>query len=139
MVWTLAEELNRPIKPGGSVTLRRRKRQRGLEADRSFWIANAFRMQGRRRLDLRTDPPPDLAIEIDVTHATLDRMSIYAALRIPEVWTLAGDILNFHVLQDNGTYSAAPASLSFPMVTPADLMHFVLEARQAARQRALEW
>src|SRR5260370_32417765 len=45
LVWTLTEELGLPIKPGGSVTVRRRKRQRGLEPDRCYWIANAHRMQ----------------------------------------------------------------------------------------------
>src|SRR5262249_36748647 len=88
MVFVLTEELGLPLKRGGSTTLRRRKRQRGIEADACYWIASASQMAGRRRLDLRTDPPPDLAIETDVTHSSMDRLSIYAALGVPEVWRL---------------------------------------------------
>src|SRR5438067_8564176 len=48
----LTEELGLPIKAGGSVTMRRRRRKRGIEADECYWIANAARMAGHRRLDL---------------------------------------------------------------------------------------
>src|SRR5947207_175014 len=61
LVVALAEELNVPLKRGGSTTLRRRKKQRGLEPDRSYWIANEAAMRGKRHYDSRTDPPPDLA------------------------------------------------------------------------------
>ncbi len=88
LVFVLTEELGLPLKRGGSTTLRRRKRLRGIEADECFWIANATRLAGKRRLDLRADPPPDLAIEIDVSHSSLDHLAIYAALRVPEVWRL---------------------------------------------------
>jgi Uma2 family endonuclease len=94
-VLVLTGELGLPIKPGGSTTLRRRLLRRGIEADECFWITNAHRIAGRRRLDLRTDPPPDLAIEVDVTHSSLDRLAIYAALGVPEIWRLAGDTLIF--------------------------------------------
>src|ERR1700731_8856 len=67
LVVTLTEELGLPLKAGGSTRMRRQLHQRGIEADESFWIANAHRMKGRRRLDLRTDPPPDVAIEVEVT------------------------------------------------------------------------
>ena len=137
MVFVLTDELGLPLKRGGSTTLRRRLHRRGIEADACFWIANAHRMAGRRRLDLRTDPPPDLAIEVDVTHSSLDRMGIYAALRVPEVWRLEGDILTFYVLGADGTYKQAAASLSFPLVTPADLLGFLQQARQAGDENAV--
>ena len=86
MVLILTLELGLPLKRGGSVALRRQLRRRGIEADSCFWIANAHRMAGRRRLDLRVDPPPDLAIEVDVTSSSLNRLAIYAALGVPEVW-----------------------------------------------------
>jgi Uma2 family endonuclease len=129
LVRVLTEELGLPIIGGGSVTIRRRRRQRGLEPDRCYWIANAPRMAGRRRLNLRTDPPPDLAIETDVTHSSLDRMGIYAVLGVPEVWRLEGDTLTFHVLGADGAYAVAAASRSFPLVTPAEVMGFLQQAR----------
>jgi Uma2 family endonuclease len=131
LVLVLTEELGLPLKGGGSTTLRRRLRRRGIEADECFWIANAPRMAGRRRLDLRRDPPPDLAIEVDVSHSSLDRLTIYAALGVPEVWRLQGDSLTFHALGADGNYQAAPASRSFPMVSPADLLRVLQQARQA--------
>jgi Uma2 family endonuclease len=132
LVLTLTQELGRPIFPGGSVTMRRRRRLRGLEADDCFWIENAARMAGRKKLNLRIDPPPDLALEVDATRSSLDRLSIYAALRVPEVWRLEGDALTFHVLGPDGQYVSAAHSRSFPLVTPADLLSFVQEARQVA-------
>jgi Uma2 family endonuclease len=131
MVFVLTEELGLPLKRGGSTTLRRRLKRRGIEADECFWIANAHRMAGRRRLDLRTDPPPDLAIEIDVTSSSLDRFGIYAALKVPEVWRLEGDVFTFHVLGSDGNYATATHSQTFPQVAPADLLGFLQEARKA--------
>jgi len=123
---TMTEELGSPILQGGSVTLRRRHRQRGLEPDRCYWIANEAAVRGKDRLDLRVDPPPDLAIEVDVTSSSLNRMSIYAALGVPEVWRLDNQTLTFHALDANGKkYTAISHSLSFPLVAPADLMGFV--------------
>jgi Uma2 family endonuclease len=144
LVIALAEELGMPLTPGGAVTLRRHRRQRGLEADASFWIANAHRIAGRRRLDLRTDPPPDLAIEIDVSRSSLNRLAMYAKLGVPELWRLDGDTLTFHALGADNTYQNIPASLSFPLVTPADLSGFVLQAHQSgdlplALRRFREW
>jgi Uma2 family endonuclease len=130
LVFTLTEELGLPIFAGGSVTMRRRRKKRGIEADECYWIANAPRMAGLRRLNLRTDPPPDLAIEVDVTHGSLDRLSIYATLGVPEVWRLDGDTLTFHVLGADGKYTSATASRSFSIVKPADLLGFLQQARQ---------
>jgi Uma2 family endonuclease len=130
-VFVLTEELGLPFTPGGSTTLRRRLRRRGVEADECYWIANAHRLTGVRGLNLRRDPPPDLVIEVDVTHSSLDRLSIYAALGVPEVWRLDGDQLTFYVLGARGTYSPAAASQALPLVTPADLLGFLQQARQA--------
>jgi Uma2 family endonuclease len=137
LVVTLTEELGLPIVCGGSTTLRRRGRKRGIEGDECYWIANASRIAGRRRLNLRTDPPPDLAIEVDVTRSSLDRLSIYAALAVPEVWRLDEDTLTFHVLGANGKFTEATSSRSFPLVTPADMLAFLQQARQGGDGNAV--
>ena len=131
LVFVLTEELEMPLKNGGSTTLRRRMKKRGIEADACFWIANAHRMKGRRRLDLRRDPPPDLAIEVDVTNSSLDRLAIYASLRVPEVWRLDNGVLTFHVLGTNKKYATAPVSRCFPLIAPADLLMFLKRGRRA--------
>jgi Uma2 family endonuclease len=131
LIIALAEELGLPLRGGGSTTMRRRLRRRGIEADECYWIANADRMKGVRNLNLRRDPPPDLALEVDVTHSSLDRLAIYAVLRVPEVWRLEGDILTFHILDSAGHYVEAAVSRSFPLVTPGVLLSFLQRVRQA--------
>jgi Uma2 family endonuclease len=96
-------------------------------------------VRSKRHIDLRTDPPPDLAIEVDVTSSSLNRMGIYAALRVPEVWRLDGQTLTFHVLGPDGKYITSSHSLSFPLLTPADLLRFLalratLEENAVVRQ-----
>jgi Uma2 family endonuclease len=120
----LTEELNLPCRAGGSVTLRRRRKQRGLEPDNCYWIASAPLLQGKTHLDLRVDPPPDLAIEIDVTSSSINRMSIYAALGVPEIWRLSTGGITFLMLE-SGTYQVRPNSLSFPQLSSTDLPLFL--------------
>jgi Uma2 family endonuclease len=92
----LVQELQLPYEPGRRVTLRRRRKSRGLEPDNCYWLANAGRLAGKTHLDLRVDPPPDLAIEVDIKRSSLDRMSIYAALAVPEVWRVSSEGLTFN-------------------------------------------
>lgn len=120
----LVEELRLPCRLGGSVTLRRQRKHRGLEPDKCYWIANSPLLQGKSELDLRIDPPPDLAIEVDVTSSSMDRMIIYAALGVPEIWRFSTGGIAFHSLE-SGTYQVRPNSLSFPQLASADLPAFL--------------
>ena len=87
--------------------------------------------QGRTSgLNLRTDPPPDLAIEVDVTSSSLDRMRIYASLGVREVWRMTDQRLAFHVRDANGHYQVQTHSLSFPLISSADLAGFLAQIGQ---------
>lgn len=121
----LAHELRMAIQGGGSTTFRREDLDRGLEPDDCFYTFNASRMAGPRELDLSRDPPPDLALEIEATRSALDRMSIYAALRVPEVWRYDGQNLFVHQLQPNGQYQLAERSLSFPTLPIPQFVDFI--------------
>jgi Uma2 family endonuclease len=121
---TLTEELDLPIAGYGSMTFTR-PRQRGLEPDQCYWIANEARVRARSRIDLRVDPPPDLIVEIDLTSSSLDRMGIYAVLRVPEVWRFADQALTFHLLDPGGQYAPSSHSRSFPLLASADLAPFL--------------
>ncbi|HMC89587.1 MAG TPA: Uma2 family endonuclease [Gemmataceae bacterium] len=114
-------ELGLPLKGGGSTTFRRRRRRRGLEPDECYWIANEPHVRGKDQIDLRRDPPPDLALEVDSSYSTLDRLGIYAALEVPEVWRYDGHTLTFYVLGPDGHYVAVTQSQAIPQVASAEL------------------
>jgi Uma2 family endonuclease len=132
LVGILTEEFGLPFQPGGSVTLKRKRMKRGLEADKSYWIANAAKLAGVDHLDLKIHPPPDLSIEVDVTRSSLNRLGIYRTLGIGEVWRLDGDDLVFLILGADKKYAQVATSPTFRGVAPTDLMNFVKQARGAA-------
>ena len=90
LVTLLSLGLRVPIASGGSPTLKSSLRDKGLEPDQCYWIKHERRMRDRTAFDGETDPAPELAIEADVTHSSLDRLAIYAALGVPEVWRFDG-------------------------------------------------
>lgn len=96
MVKIVLDELQLDWEPYGSTTLKRSQMGAGVEPDTCFYIQNARQMIGKRRLDLSVDPPPDLAIEIDVTSKT--QLSAYVALGVPEVWCYGNGKLRVFVL-----------------------------------------
>jgi Uma2 family endonuclease len=125
LIETLTYELDLPCEALGSTTWRRRPRDRGLEADECYYLANSPRVVGKRVIDLDVDPPPDLAIEVEVSQGALDRMGIYAALGVPEVWRFDGTTLRIERLQADGTYTTANASPSFPFLPPAEVVRWL--------------
>ena len=86
LVNIVAEELRINVEAFGSTTFRRLDVGRGFEADSCFYIHNLARVKGQTEIDLHADPPPDLVIEIDITTSSLDKLSIFASLGVPEVW-----------------------------------------------------
>ncbi len=130
IVAALTEELGLPIAGGGTTTFRRRKRQRGLEPDQCYWIAHEAQVRGKMRIDLRKDPPPDLAIEVEVSRSALNRLAIYVALGIPEVWRFDGKSLTFHLLNSQGKYEVRTHSVIFARVAAVDLLPFLQQHGQ---------
>lgn len=124
-VYALTEELNLPVKGGRSTTFRRRRRKRGLEPDACWWIASEPLVRGKTSINLGKDPPPDLALEIDITYSSLDRLAIYAALGVPEVWRLENKILVCHLLGNDGRYQPNRTSRAFPNLVVADVGGFL--------------
>ena len=74
----------------GSATWKRRSLERGVESDACYYVGNAVRIIGKRTIDLESDPPPDIALEIDVTNESITTFPIYAALGVPEIWRRHG-------------------------------------------------
>lgn len=119
----LAQEFKLPFKSARTTTFRHPDVQRGLEADDCFYLDNLPRVLGKREIDLSIDPPPDLAVEVEISPAAVDRMEIYAALRVPQVWRFT-DTLRIFCLRD-GKYGEVPESPNFPGVPPAILVSFL--------------
>jgi Uma2 family endonuclease len=100
----------------GSTTFLRKDLERGLEPDECFYLSSAEKIHDQKSIDLQFDPPPDLAIEIDVTSHSGRRMSIYAALGVPEVWRFDGEAVTVLCLQGDGSYSVTEQSAVFPFL-----------------------
>jgi Uma2 family endonuclease len=127
-ITTVALELDIPFKCMGSTTIRRRDVDRGLEPDECYYFAGVTKIGDWRRLDLNRDPPPDLALEVDVTHSSMDRMGIYARLGVREVWRYEGEVLRGYGLDADGSYRELEASLSLPFLPIAELTPLLDEA-----------
>lgn len=84
LVKALLEELDIEFRCLGSTTFKNQAMAQGIEPDQCFYIKNESKIRGKKRLDLTVDPPPDLALEIDITSRT--HPNIYEALKVPELW-----------------------------------------------------
>ncbi|MFP4102326.1 Uma2 family endonuclease [Coleofasciculus sp.] len=107
----LLEELDIEFCTLGSTTFKNEVMTKGIEPDNCFYIQNEAAVRGKDRIDLTLDPPPDLALEIDVTSRT--HPSIYEALRVPELWRFEKGRLQINLLRD-GKYSLSNFSPNFP-------------------------
>ena len=115
----LAGELEIDVVGAGSTTFRREDKAKGFEPDASFYLTNAERVRTLKQIDLTTDPPPELVIEIDISHPSLNKFPIFAALGVLEVWRCdaAAQVRFFRL--SAGNYVAAEESAALPGVTGA--------------------
>ena len=103
----------------GSTTFYRKGRA-GVEPDTCLYVANAALVRDcQERIDVEIYPPPDLAIESDVTSKTL--LSAYEAITVPEVWIYRDDSLQIFLLTD-GHYLESESSLLFPDIDIKNLI-----------------
>lgn len=128
IVRALAEELDMRLRGYGSTTLNREDLQRGIEPDSCFYIQNVDRVLGRKlniKLNIETDPPPDLAIEVDITSSSRRRFGIYLQLKIPEVWryTEQRGVIIYQLQNDE--YVECEFSPTFPVMSGAVLVQFL--------------
>jgi len=125
----------------GSTTLKRSDLLKGLEPDSCYYIQSYEAIFGRKTLDLEGgDPPPDLVIEMDLTHPSLDKMPIFAALGVPEVWIATANGITFLALQ-NGRYEEREESVALPPLTRTVVEGFLVQSltvRRAAWMRSVQ-
>jgi Uma2 family endonuclease len=121
-------EFKLPLLGYGEATLKRRDLDRGMEPDQWYYVEHADQMGGIRELDFTRDPPPDLAIEIEVSRSIVDRIDICRAIGIRELWCYDGDSLRVMLLQTDGTYLESPTSRAFPRLPITELGRRIGEA-----------
>lgn len=125
MIEALTEELDIPRRSLSASTWKRPELVKGLEADECYYILNQHRVSERRKVDLTVDPPPDLAVETEISRSSVERMRIYASLGIPEVWRWRNDVLTAYSLDADGRYVEREFSLNLPMLRVKDLEPFL--------------
>lgn len=135
LVSALLDELGVDFWPLGSVTIKKKSMSEGVEPDECYYITNEAAVRGRDRLNFEIDPPPDLAIEIDITSRTA--FDNYQALGVPEFWKYNGKILQLNVLRQ-GKYIETQSSDIFPNVDVFNLFPRLLALSKAdGRTRAI--
>ena len=130
IVETIALYTRTPIQCVGSTTLKKSVDRKGLEPDECYYVQNVSQVKASENYDPERDPPPDLAIEVDVSYVNLQRDTVYAELGVPEIWFYDDDDESARVLAlRHGVYESIVHSVAFPMVTAEILQTFVQRGR----------
>ena len=120
----------------GSTTLKNKRMSQAVEPDTCFYIQNQAAVIGKNRLDMSVDPPPDLAIEIDLTSRT--QLDNYQILGVPELWRYARRGLQINVLQAE-QYIKSDVSLTFPNIPSVELVNqYTQQSQVAGRTSAIQ-
>jgi Uma2 family endonuclease len=115
-------------KPLGCVTHIREDLQQGFEPDSCYYIQNVKAIKGIKDFDLNTHPPPDLIVEVDISKPMLDKIAIFAAFGVPEVWHYQTDEIKFFRLEENN-YVKISESIALAKVTPTIANRFIHESQ----------
>ncbi|WP_089717319.1 Uma2 family endonuclease [Candidatus Entotheonella palauensis] len=142
LVDMLALEWDIDMRNLGSTTFKREDLARGFEPDTCFYIERVAQIRGKDDLDLTVNPPPDLVIEVDITHPSLDKLPLYAAIGVTEVWRYNGTSVTIYTLTQDA-YTSSETSHVLPGITSAVLMQFISESRELRRpdwlRRVRQW
>lgn len=141
LVKILLEEWDQEFWSLASTTFKSQSMQRGLEADDCFYIENEAAIRGKKRIDLDIDPPPDLALEIDITNRT--HLDNYQVLGVKELWRFNGRNLEINCLQgdDYIQVEESPHFPNFPLreIIPAYLERSKTEGRNKVMKAFRNW
>ena len=121
----------------GQTTWKRRALAKGVEADACYYVQNAERVIGKEDLDLEIDPPPDIAVEIDITSNSLRKLAIYAALSVPEIWRYNGKTIHMYTLAGSKYVEIAGSNI-LPGLTGSLLAELIELSRTHGQTKALE-
>jgi len=125
LIKALAAEFKIPVISLRSMTWTREDLEKAVEPDNCYYLTSAPRMLGKTTVDLAVDPPPDLAIEIEVSRGSGRQLSIYAAMGVPEVWRCDTEEVTVHQLTAEGDYEVSPHSRYFPRMPMNEFTRFI--------------
>ena len=136
IIGIVCDELDIPLSGFRDTTWQKQAADRGLEADDCYYIRHAQVADERGPdIDIDRDPPPDLAVETDITHSTIDKEAVYASLGVPELWRWDNGTFRIRLLGPDGRYADADRSLALPMLPPAIVEQFVRRRRREGESR----
>lgn len=136
LIRAISEELGFNIRKLGSLTMKRRDRQSGGEPDSCYYIQNELLVRDRVEIDLQTDPPPDLVLEVDITSPSDRRLPIYANLGVPELWKYDGKAFQYYILQDSD-YVLVDRSPTFPWLSSEVMLEYLEKRFQMGETQAI--
>ena len=125
LIEMMAFEMEIDFEPLGSTTFRRKAKKVGLEPDECYYVEHAADIRGKDRLNLKVDPPPDLAIEVDIFSRSIARQPIYAKLGVPELWRFTGKRFIVLELRADERYHERDTSLAFPFLPMTEFAGFL--------------
>ena len=134
LIEAIADELELEILNAGSLRLDREDLAKAIEPDTCFYIQNEPVVRNLRTISLPETPPPDLAIESDYTNSSINKLSLYEALGVSELWRIQNNAIAVYVLQ-NGKYDRSETSFIFPLFPIAEFS-VLLERSQVEGQRS---
>lgn len=134
-ITAIADELEIEIMELGALLLEREDLIRAIEPDTCFYIQNELLVRGKK-IDLQTDPPPDLALESDYTSSSLNKFNIYASLGVPELWRYRNESLQVYQLVE-GKYEQTERSLAFPFLPIAEVPGFIKQSISIGQRSAV--
>jgi Uma2 family endonuclease len=136
IVWTVAAEHGINFDAVGSMTYKQYRLKRGFEADSTFYLLEPGPTDLPDQIDGDSYRPPDLVIEIDNSRSSLQKLNLYGALRVPEVWRWDGEQATFYLL-DGDDYRQVEQSRMVPALSPPVVTQFVLSNRSMPKNRWL--
>ena len=137
LVRAYADAYDMELEKRGHATWKRKALEKGAEADACYYVRSAERIIGKRTIDLESDPPPDIVVEIDTTRNSLTKFPIYAALSVPEIWRYDGQKVHLFELAD-GQYIPISESRFLPKLTGQMLAEAMELSKTRGQKTALK-
>jgi len=136
LVRALSDHLRLKLEKRGSATWKNPRLAKGVEPDSCYYVRHADRIIGKRTIDLQSDPPPDIVVEIDVTNESFNKFPIYAAFSVAEIWRYDGATVEFHE-RAGEAYRTISESRFFPGLKPQVLAAALEQSKTDGQSAAL--